>query len=216
LRRAAQGREQSGLKSMNTMAIKEAIAFPLFKLIGYRAPRVSAATFDQQYRTGLWDSLGDLDNLGGLVTVFGYCQYFAPRTILDVGCGAGLLTQKLKVLPYERFLGIDISPVAIAEAQKLVDARTQFAVADAQAFVADAPFDMIVFNQCLYYMSDPLATIRHYGSFLTSGGRMIVSMYDSGRSRAMWSLLRDHIAVEDFMTISQSSGRTTTKVLRPK
>jgi SAM-dependent methyltransferase len=201
---------------MNAAAIKEAIAFPLFKLIGYRAPNVSADTFDQQYRAGYWDSLRALDNLGGLVTVFGYCQYFAPQTILDVGCGVGLLAQKLKVLPYSRYLGIDVSPVAIGEAGKLADARTQFAVADAQAFMADSPFDMIVFNQCLYYMPDPLETIRHYGTFLTPDGRMIVSMYDGGRPRATWSLIRDHVVVEDSMTVIQSSGRTTTSVLRPK
>jgi len=200
---------------MGAIAIKELIAFPLFKLIGYRPQRATAETFDREW-TGNWASLGDLNNLGGLTSVFGYCQYFSPDTILDVGCGDGLLAKKLKVLPYRSYVGIDVSSVALAKAQALRDARTQFIACDAQSFDTDVRFDAIIFSQCLYYMPDPVETIRRYGRLLSAGGRMIVALHHCARSHAVWSLLRDHVDVEDSMTVIQSTGRTTTKVLRPR
>jgi trans-aconitate methyltransferase len=202
---------------MDATAIKEALAFPLFKLIGYRPYRVSADTWDRQYRTGHWDFLGRLDNLGGLLTVFGYCEYLSPDAILDVGCGEGLLANKLKVLPYKQFVGVDVSSAAIANAQRMLgDARTTFIARDAHDFVPETPFDVIVFNQCLYYMPDPLGMIRRYATFLKPSGRIIVSLCDSGCSRAVWSLILPHLDVEDEITVIQSSGRTTTRIARPR
>jgi len=200
---------------MNATAIKQALAFPLFKLIGYRPHRVSTQTWDRQYRAGHWDFLGRLDNLGGLLTVFGYCQYLSPDAILDVGCGEGLLANKLKVLPYRQFVGVDISSAAIAKAQRLLgDARTSFVVGDAHEFVPEMAFDVIIFNQCLYYMPDPVGMIRRYAKFLKPSGRIIVSLCDAGRSRAVWSLILGHLDVEDEITVVQSSGRTTTRIGR--
>ena len=202
---------------MNASAIKEVLRIPYFRLFGYRPQQVSAETWDRQYRAGSWDYLDRIDNLGGQLTVFGYCQYLAPGSILDVGCGAGLLAKKLKVLPYRRFLGIDLSAEAITEAREAHgDARTTFIVADAEKFAPESSFDVIVFNQCLYYLSDPLDVIRRYGRFLDGSGRMIVSLYDCSRSRAVWSLIDDHVDVEDSMTVIQAGGRTTTKILRPR
>jgi 2-polyprenyl-3-methyl-5-hydroxy-6-metoxy-1,4-benzoquinol methylase len=97
----------------------------------------------------------------------GYCQYLSPDTILDVGCGEGLLADKLTVLPYRQFVGVDISSTAITNAQRLLgDARTAFVAADAHDFVPETPFDIIIFNQCLYYMPDPVGMIRRYAAFL--------------------------------------------------
>jgi 2-polyprenyl-3-methyl-5-hydroxy-6-metoxy-1,4-benzoquinol methylase len=202
---------------MNAAALREVLALPFFKLLGYRPQTVSVETWDSEYRAGRWDYLDTLDNIGGLLTVFGYCQYLSPNSILDVGCGEGLLAKKLTALDYEKYLGIDISSEAVAKAVKLRgDARTRFSVSNALTFVAQTPFDVIVFNQSLYYMPDPVGAIRRYAGFLTSSGRMIVSMYDCGRTRAAWSLIADHIDVEDSITVVQGSARGTTKLVRPR
>lgn len=197
-------------------AFKEALKIPYFKLLGYRPHAVSAETWDDEYRAGLWDYLGHLDQLAGQLTVFGYCQHLAANSILDVGCGAGRLAEKLKVLSYASYLGVDISAEAISNADRVLgDARTKFAVADAEKFVPGALFDVIVFNQCLYYMPDPLGMVGRYAAFLPSSGRMIVSMSNSARSRKVWSLLENHVAIEDSITVVQAGGRTTTRLLRP-
>ena len=144
------------------MNIREALKGPAMRLLGYREERVSAATWDREYREGDWKFLGQISSLAGQLSVFGYLQYLAPATILDVGCGAGLLAAKLKSLPYTSFLGLDISAEAIAQAASVADERTSFAVADANAFHTDRTFDTIVFNQCLNYFPDPAAVEGNY------------------------------------------------------
>lgn len=202
---------------MNALAIKKMLAFPVFKLIGYRPDKVSAETWDRQYRSGYWEYLDRLENIGGLLTVFGYCQFLEPNSILDVCCGEGLLAKKLKVLPYKELVGIDISSEAIAKAEQLRgDERTRFVVCDAQRFSPETLFDVIIFNQCLNYMPKPQDMIRQYAKFLNPTGRMIISLYDAGRTRAAWPLISSNVIVEDSITVVQSSGRTTTKLVRPK
>jgi hypothetical protein len=66
------------------------------------------------------------------------------------------------------------------------------------------------------YMPDPAATMAHYVRFLGPNGRVIVSMYDSARTRAAWPLVVQDMAIEDSMSYVQAEGRGTTKVLKPK
>jgi len=110
-----------------------------------------------------------------------------------------------------------VSSEAIGKAEKqLGDARTRFVVCDAEKFAPDSTFDMIIFNQCLYYMADPVSMLRRYAEFLSPSGRMIVSMYDCARNRALWSLILPFVDIEDSITTIQSSGRTVTKILTTK
>jgi SAM-dependent methyltransferase len=195
--------------------IKEIISGPAFRLLGYRPQQVSAEAWDREYRDGQWKYLESIGSIGGQVSIVGYAQFLRPETILDVGCGAGLLANKLKLLPFRSLLGIDISPEAVAQANTaFADARTSFAVCDADRFETDRSFDAIIFNQCMYYLPDPRATLAHYARLLTPTGRVIVSMCDNARSRAMWPLIERAMAVEDWVSFEQAQGRGTTKVLK--
>ena len=105
-----------------------------------------------------------------------WCQHFAPHgRILDVGCGEGVLQEHLS--SYGDYTGIDIFPATLAKAQPRADARTRFVEADARTFTPDQPFDLIVWNECLYYLQDPIATIARYRDFLAPSGVIIVSMF---------------------------------------
>lgn len=197
--------------------IKDMARAMVFGLIGYRPQRVSAETWDQEYRSGQWDYLRRMDSLAGLISILGYCQYLNPASILDVGCGEGLLAEKLKVLPYSSYLGIDVSREAIASATtRLGDVRSRFAVADAASFQEDTRFDVIIFNQSLYYLTDPARVMMHYRGLLSPQGRIIVSMVHNARTRAAWPLVESVLRVEDAMTITQGKGQVTTKVLLPR
>ncbi|MBL6853750.1 MAG: methyltransferase domain-containing protein [Alphaproteobacteria bacterium] len=197
-------------------SVKEFISGPAFRLLGYRPQRVSVDAWDREYRDGDWKYLESIGSIAGQASILGYVQFLKPDTVLDVGCGAGVLAGKLKVLPFKSLLGVDISAEAIAQANAaFADGRTSFAVSDADGFETDRTFDMIIFNQCMYYLPDPRATLRHYMRFLKPNGRVLVSMCDSARTRAMWPLLEREMAVEDAMTFAQSEGRGTTKVFKP-
>ena len=197
-------------------SVREVTKAAMFKLIGYRPQQVSVSSWDNEYRDGAWKYLETIGSLAGQVSILGYCQYLAPNSILDVGCGAGLLASKLRVLPYKSYLGIDISAEAIAQARKLQDERTQFAVADANRFESTSTFDVIIFNQSMNYMPQPAARVTHYSRYLTPHGRLIVSMCYSARARAAWPLVTKDMRVEDSVTFMQSEGNGTTKVLIPR
>lgn len=196
--------------------VREVTKAVMFKLIGYRPQRVSVSSWDNEYRDGAWNYLETIGSLAGQVSILGYCQYLAPSSILDVGCGAGLLAAKLKVLPYKSYLGIDISSEAIEQAAKLQDERTQFAVADANQFEPKSTFDVIIFNQSMNYMPQPAARMAYYAKYLTPRGRLIVSLCNSARARAAWPLVTQDMHVEDSVTFMQSEGKGTTKVLLPR
>lgn len=197
--------------------IKDMARAMVFGLIGYRPQRVTPAAWDEEYRSGQWDYLRRMDSLAGLISILGYCQYLNPASILDVGCGEGLLAEKLKVLPYTSYLGIDVSCEAIASATaRLGDARSRFEVAEAESFQSDARCDVIVFNQSLYYLPDPARVMTHYRGLLSPQGRIIVSMVHNARTRAAWPLVESVLRVEDAMTITQGKGQVTTKVLLPR
>jgi predicted TPR repeat methyltransferase len=196
-------------------SLKEVISGAMFKAVGYRPQRVSPEAWNREYRDGTWRYLGGIGSIAGLASILGYCQFLEPKTILDVGCGAGVLASKLKVLPYESYLGIDISAEAIAQADPVCDDRTTFAVAEADGFETDTRFDLIIFNQCLNYLPDPAATMAHYAKFLTPKGHVIVSLYETARARAAWPLVAKNMRVADSISYIQAEGRGTTKVLTP-
>jgi 2-polyprenyl-3-methyl-5-hydroxy-6-metoxy-1,4-benzoquinol methylase len=147
----------------------------------------------------------------------GYCQHLAPATILDAGCGEGLLAAKLRLLDYERYLGLDISAAAIARANdNLGDSRTGFEVTDLHSFESPDRFDTIIFNQSLYYLTDPAAVLARYAAMLEPGGHVIISMADSPRTRALWPLVEQVLKTLDMMDTRQGHGRVITKLLVPR
>ena len=196
--------------------IKELARAIVFGVTGYRPQQVSAETWDREYQGGQWKYLGKIDSLAGLVSILGYCQFLNPACILDTGCGEGLLAEKLKILPYKSYLGMDVSKEAIALATgRLGDERSRFTVADAWAFDTDERVDGIVFNQSLYYLSEPAALLVKYQKLLTPNGRIIVSMVDNARTRAVWRLIDPAMRIEDAMTTIQGKGTVVTKVMLP-
>jgi 2-polyprenyl-3-methyl-5-hydroxy-6-metoxy-1,4-benzoquinol methylase len=189
----------------------------LFPLIGYRPQQVNADTWDREYRDGAWDYLSGIDSVAGLAAVMGYCQHLNPATILDAGCGEGLLAEKLRLLDYEYYLGIDLSREAIDRAsQKLGSARTEFSVADLHRFESPRRFDVIIFNQSLYYLSEPDAVLTRYAAMLAPGGHFIISMADQPRTRALWPLAEKVLRLQDMMDTRQGKGRVITKLFVPR
>src|SRR5262249_36616585 len=138
----------------------------------------------------------------------------APKTILDVGCGSGSLTAALRLLDYQRYLGIDVSAEAIAQARTAFgDNRTDFAVATAESYVPEDRFDGIIFNQVAYSFAPPGGIVGNYARFLSPAGRVIVSMSDHVRNNAAWKLILERMATEHWIRIVQADGSATTRLL---
>jgi len=127
----------------------------------------SKEVWQTQYSKGRWDFLDQLDELAHYSILVGHIQYLKPSgSILDIGCGKGILQQKLAPYGYSRYVGIDISDDAIRQASCNEDDKTTFIASDATSYSPTERFDAIVFNEVLYYFDDPLKTVERYERYL--------------------------------------------------
>ena len=106
----------------------------------------------------------------------------APRAgerVLDLGCGDGVLTERLAALGLE-VLGVDASAEQVAAARKRgLDARQ----VDGEALPFEAEFDAVFSNAALHWMRDPNAVIAGVGQALKPGGRFVGEFGGAGNVR---------------------------------
>jgi len=165
----------------------------------------SAQTWEAQYASGRWDFLAQLSELARFSVLAGYICHLKPGgAVLDTGCGQGLLLSRLPSALYSRYVGIDLAGSAIAVAQKQQqDARAAFLVADCESYAPDEHFDVIVFNEVLCCLVDPLRTVERYAGFLNPGGLLLVSMCTAARGSAtiLWRLKRRYATVDEVRVV---------------
>ncbi len=166
----------------------------LTRVLPYQPMTGGREVLDAEYAAGDWDYLRALSELSRFSVIAGYCHHVKPGgALLELGCGEGLLTDRLDKAKYLRYLGVDIAPAAIARAATRRDAKTDFVTADAQQFVAPGAFDVVMFNECLEYFGDPLALVQRYEAALATDGVFIASIFDgldTARSVKIWRMLR--------------------------
>jgi 2-polyprenyl-3-methyl-5-hydroxy-6-metoxy-1,4-benzoquinol methylase len=123
---------------------------------------------DTEYRGGNWDYLAEDLELPRFSVVAGYCVRHAEGgRILEIGCGEGLLPERIGTSRYARYVGVDISSVAIERAKAKRHPNAEFLAEDASDFDPDAQFDLIVFNEVLEYAPRPVDLVRRYERWLT-------------------------------------------------
>lgn len=96
--------------------------------------------------------------------------------ILDLGCGDGVLTEKLANLGCQ-VVGVDSSPAQVAAAQaRGLDAR----VVDARELPFEAEFDAVFSNAALHWIRPPEAVLAGVWRALEPGGRFVGEMGGAG------------------------------------
>lgn len=139
--------------------------------------------WDRQYAEGSWECLKyPLEQMRFDAVRNFINKYSNKGKILEVGCGEGLLQAGMDKNVYQKFLGIDISGVAIQKAAHLVDASTKYRTANMERFNPGEKFDIIIFNEVLYYARNPNQLMARYMKFLNPGGFMIISIFQSNRN----------------------------------
>jgi 2-polyprenyl-3-methyl-5-hydroxy-6-metoxy-1,4-benzoquinol methylase len=171
--------------------------------------------WNKEYAEGGWDWLRNLDELAHHCVLAGYVAYLKPGgSVLDVGCGEGVFQEQLRGAE-SRYLGVDFEE-PVKKAQHKGTATTRFAVADMNEFTTTETFDVIVFNESIYYLHDLMAGLRRYEQFLTPDGVILISMHGKERNDEKWAQIDAHYTVLDAVTMQNARGiRWTTKALVP-
>jgi SAM-dependent methyltransferase len=121
--------------------------------------------------------------------------------ILDVGCGDGVLTEKI-VDAGARVIGLDSS-------EEMVEAARARGI---DAFVADAEdmdverfgaFDAVFSNAALHWMLDPDAVACGIFKALREGGRFVGEMGGEGNLSTLRSALRDELTGRGYVMPDQ-------------
>jgi 2-polyprenyl-3-methyl-5-hydroxy-6-metoxy-1,4-benzoquinol methylase len=194
----------------------------LSRLLPEPFPAVEQQHWNDEYESGEWDRLWDIVEAPHNHVIAGYCRQLHPQpTVLDVGCGQGVLHAILRTFGYRRYVGIDISPAAIAYASAKADDKTSFLATDARRFETDDRFDVIILNEVLYYFPEPVELVRHLARFLAPDGFIIISMCQVGFREALskqvlWRDLDGGFATVHQLSMYDSDVITRTiKVLSP-
>ena len=181
---------------------------------GHSVP--SRESWEAQYREGYWSRL----NLGGehghYAVFLSYAIQLRPdASVLDVGCGEGILWRLLKQFGYGRYTGIDISETAIRKCKSFAEEKTSFVACDAEDYVPDTTFDLIIFNESLYYFRDPMNALKRYARYLAPKGIFVISLFDFIRTRAIRRRVKEVFSLLDETVVSNSHGTWHCLALAP-
>lgn len=171
--------------------------------------------WNTEYAAGDWSRLRLLDELAHHAVLAGYMRNLKPGgSVLDVGCGEGLLREQLGDA-CGRYLGIDFEePVRLATSR--ANEGTQFAVADMHEFTTAEKFDAIIFDESLYYYQDQVAGLRRYAGMLAPGGVLLVSMHRTARTADVWTRIASEFdTLDEVLITNRRDVSWAVKVLVP-
>ena len=178
------------------------------RLLPYRPIRVSGPFWEKRYKEGAWDRIRSIDELARYSIIVGYTHflYRGDSCILDVGCGEGILYERFSKDCYSRYLGIDVSKEAIGRGYNKNEEKHQFITARIEDFKTEEKFDVVIFNECLYYLEKPIEILELYEGFLSKNGLFIVSMNSTAETWKIWKQIDKHYIIRDAVSVSNAKG----------
>jgi len=176
----------------------------------YRPMAGGKRLLEDEYADGAWDYLAGMPELGRFSVLAGYCQHLHDRpAILEIGCGEGLLAERLCSARFKSYVGVDISDTAISRARAKSVPNAAFVASDALNFQPTEAYDLILFTECLEYFDDPAALLQRFEASLTPTGFIIVSMFvggDTNRTDKIWKMLGRRYTCVDETRVSNAQG----------
>lgn len=99
----------------------------------------------------------------------------AGSTVLDIGCGTGILGKALKDKKHCRVDGIECVPEAVRIARKRLDAVHVLDI-ERNEFRASRKYDVIIFADVLEHLKNPSLVLKKFLKHLKPSGKVIVSL----------------------------------------
>lgn len=172
--------------------------------------------WDQEYLNGKWEYLHSLGELGHNSILAGYASFLGVESVLDVGCGSGNLPRLLSNINF--YVGIDISPVALAQLSGLMgdEFKYQLIEANFDNFTpTELKVDLVVFNESLYYSKNPYKTLQSYTQTLTPDGRVAISMFENSRAPEVWDAVDQLFETIDKTSVTIDDKTWVCRLLSP-
>lgn len=171
--------------------------------------RVEKDIWEHQFEKGAWDYLYSNEESGHYLSIRKLYAEHSKGTLLDVGCGQGVLFHYLKdeIEDPADYYGIDISSTAILQAQNDFPGF-RFKQVDFDRDKITEKFDVLIFNECLYYFNKPYERLaRAIQENLKPGGSVIVSIFDYAEHALIWKRLNEQYNFVDNETVQNSKGQ---------
>jgi SAM-dependent methyltransferase len=159
----------------------------------------SKEVWDDQFRSGAWNALDVVGEVGHYAVLAAYVPYIHPNPdILDIGCGHGELVKHLKMRRFNSYLGVDLSSEAVEQASAAHGSdNIHFVSANFDSWSAEKSFDLIIFNESLYYSREPVVTLDRYADCLRLSveGGLLISMCEYGNHAIIWRQIEEKYSV---------------------
>lgn len=181
---------------------------------GYGFPK-SRAQWELEYRSGDWDYLSELAERPVQMVVLGYAiHHHQTPSVLDVGCGDGVLFSMLQRFPLAEYHGVDLSEEAIERVRRRVDttsgnsgvSRTEFSRADYETFAPSRAYDVIVFNNSLMYADDPLWVLERFANYLAPNGIIVASLCYNRFQSPIWKRIAGRFRTLHSAALTNEEG----------
>ena len=131
------------------------------------------------------------------------------RNWLDVGCGTGALTQTIldRAAP-QSVVGVDPSEGFVAVARRVIGARAEFRIGDAQALpVDDNAFDAVVSGLVVNFVPDMKKAAAEMVRAARPGGTVAAYVWDYAGEMQMMRLFWDAAIALDPAALEKDEGR---------
>jgi trans-aconitate 2-methyltransferase len=103
------------------------------------------------------------------------------ETVFDLGCGAGLISERLVALvPRGRVIAVDASPAMARATKARLGDRVEVVVADLHHFSWPEPADVLFSTATLHWVPDHARLWRHLHGLLRNGGKLAVQYGGAG------------------------------------
>jgi len=169
-------------------------------------------TWDAQYKNDYSDKMDCADQQPRNRVIAGIAleNYKQGMKILDIGCGTGTLYNYFSGVDIN-YTGIDLSYFAVEKAKEtFAETNAKFFPEDFEEFDTDEKFDVIIFNEVLYYfpIEKILPAIKKAISLTSSQQSvLIISMSPHIKSANIWKILKPFISpCADMEIKSRFSG----------
>ncbi|MTH98957.1 trans-aconitate 2-methyltransferase [Roseibium sp. RKSG952] len=181
----------------------------------------TAEGWDEEYGAGRWAFLRSLPESGRYGIIGMWLNLTGSNAdVLDIGCGEGLLYERLAPMGLKRYVGVDLSPASL-EIANVDPGIASLRAGDMHTFEPQEgeTFSAIVFNEVLHFADDPGALVARYVPFLKAGGVIALSMYSPKRAESgankliakLWEATDDETAwevLDDYRLVSGKKGVT--------